>query len=311
MSFGDEGKEGEEPPLDGWDQFRDEDQGPIGISDLEGLPLADMPKDASVWVVDNYFPDTFISRAGDVLVCHIEEHIYTKFWQHKFSAYAFSSAMQRAVRRMAHEGHPFFNSTVDDEDVHVYVRWDLRLPRDTPAKEVAASVKAACDLVYARADTILENSDSVLVLGKDTGASMDLLKRIAARLEELGYYTYIIKDQPDKLGEGVVQKVMRYALTCKFIIIENTEPSGHLYEIPHIAKSAECVTAFLQQEGKGATWMFEDAYPKHPHWKKFEYKPDQLEQVVDVGTVWAEEFVKKFGDCQLKVLPWMKSKATP
>jgi hypothetical protein len=32
---------------------------------------------------------------------------------------------------------------------------------------------------------------------------------------------------------------MRYALSSKFVLIENTEPSGHLYEIPHVAKAAE------------------------------------------------------------------------
>ena len=57
------------------------------------------------------------------------------------------------------------------------------------------SIKAAFDLVYKRADSILENSDSVLILGKDSaGPALDRLKCIAARLEELGYYTYIIKE---------------------------------------------------------------------------------------------------------------------
>ncbi len=108
----------------------------------------------------------------------------------------------------------------------------------------------------------------VLVLGKDSGAALDRLKSIASRLEDLGYYTYIIKEQPDRNGESVVQKVLRYALSSKFVVIENTEASGHLYEIPHVAKAAECVTVVLQEEGRGATWMFEDAYAKHKHWHK-------------------------------------------
>ena len=44
---------------------------------------------------------------------------------------------------------------------------------------------------------------------------------------------------------------MRYALSSKFVLIENTEPSGHLYEIPHVAKAAECVTVVLQESGEG------------------------------------------------------------
>ena len=139
------------------------------------------------------------------------------------------------MRRLAHEGHPFADPSRDDEDVHIFVRWQLRLPRNTPAGVLADSIKSAFDLVWHRADSILENSDSVLILGKDTGAGLDRLKRIASKLEQLGYYTYIIKEQPDRLGESIVQKVMRYALSSKFVLIENTEASGHLYEIPHVA----------------------------------------------------------------------------
>lgn len=295
--------------FDAWDNFRCEDRDPINISELEVLPLNELPEDASIRIMDNYFPDTTITCDGDLLVCRIEDHIYTKFWQHKFSAYAFSHAMERAVRRLIHEGHPFANPDVDDEDVHIFVRWDIRLSKNMPAEDVTSSIKAAYDLVYTRADAILENSDSVLVLGKDTGPSLELLKRIAKHLETLGYYAFIIKDQPDKLGEGVVQKVMRYALTCKFVIIENTEPSGHLFEIPHVTKSAECISAVLQETGKGATWMFEDAYFKHNHWMKFEYDLEQLELAVESASSWAEDFVKQFGNYQQGVLPWMTSDA--
>jgi hypothetical protein len=141
--------------------------------------------------------------------------------------------------------------------------------------------KAAFDLVWQRADSILENSDSVLILGKDTGAALDTLKTIAAKLQEMGYYTYIIKEEPDKAGESVIQKVMRYALSSKFVVIENTQASGHLYEIPHVAKAAECVTVVLQEEGKGATWMFEDAYAKHKHWHKLSYQTGNLDVAIE------------------------------
>ena len=117
---------------------------------------------------------------------------------------------------------------------------------------VIASVKAADQLVWQRANFILEHSDSILLLGKDTGESLQLLKDIQAELESLGYYVYIIKEQPDKLGESIIQKVLRYALSSKFIIIENSEPSGHLYEIPHVTKMAECVTAFTSTRRQGS-----------------------------------------------------------
>jgi hypothetical protein len=291
-----------------WDDFRDEDFDPIGIEKFKQLKLSEMPEDVFLHVMDDYFPETTVSRDGDFLVCEIEEHLYTKYWEHKFSAYAFAEAMERAVRRLAHEGHPLSDPSHDDEDIHIFVSWNLRLPRDIEPDMVVESIKSAFDLVWQRADAILENSDSVLILGKDTGPALDRLKRIGLKLQEIGYYTYIIKEQPDKAGESIIQKVMRHALSSKFVLIENTEASGHLYEIPHVAKAAECVTAVLQEQGKGATWMFEDAYAKHKHWHKVEYRDGELDKAVEQAAAWAENFVKEFGKYQEATLPWLKKK---
>jgi len=291
---------------DEWEEFRNEDTDPIGIDELKRLNLATMPEDVIVRVMDNYFPETTIWREGDNLICEIQEHLYTKYWEHKFSAYAFAEAMERAVLRLGNEGHPFTAPSRDDEDVHIFVRWQLRLPRGINPAVVTQSIKSAFDLVWQRADSILENSDSVLILGKDSGAALDRLKLIAAKLEQLGYYTYIIKEQPNRFGESIIQKVMRYALSSKFVIIENTEPSGHLYEIPHVAKAAECITVVLQEEGKGATWMFEDAYAKHTYWHKITYQAGKLEDAVQSAATWAENFVQDFAAHQLATLPWLK-----
>jgi hypothetical protein len=216
--------------------------------------------------------------------------------------------MERAIRRLSHEGHPLADPTRDYEDVHIFVRWELKLPRDTEPGAVAESVKSAFDLVWQRGELILEDSDSVLVLGKDTGAGLDRLQRIASRLQDLGYFTYIIKEQPDRASEGVIQKVMRYALSSKFLVIENTEASGHLYEILHVSKAAEFVTVVLQEDQKGASWMFEDAYAKHKHWRKFTYKNGELERAVEEAAQWAEQFIDEFVAYQAVNLPWFKKK---
>jgi hypothetical protein len=51
-----------------------------------------------VWVMDNYFPDTRIRREGDSLLCWIEEHLYTKYWEHKL--YLFSGEWVELVPRV-------------------------------------------------------------------------------------------------------------------------------------------------------------------------------------------------------------------
>jgi hypothetical protein len=282
----------------------------FGKSDIADIPsFAGMPEGIVVRLLDNYFPESALWREKGTLIVQISEHIYTKYWQHKWHARVYADAMLRAIKRFIAEGHPFNEGEIENEDEpHIFIRWKLCLPADTTGQKVITAIDSAFELVGSRADLILENAETVLVLGKDTGEALERLRQISSRLEALGYYAVIIKDQPDKLGESVLQKVMRHALSSKFVLVENTEPSGHLYEIPHVGKAAECVTAFLQEEGKGATWMFEDAFGKNQHWRKFVYQPGELDGAVDDAAQWAEDFIKQFGAFQQRVLPWMKAK---
>ena len=95
----------------------------------------------------------------------------------------------------------------------------------------------------------------------------------------------------------------------EFVVIENSEASGRLYEIPHVAKAAECVTAVLQEEGEGATWMFEDAYAKHRHWQRVTYKAKELPAAVEAAAcIGLEQFVREFAAYQEANLPWLKKK---
>lgn len=148
-------------------------------------------------------------------------------------------------------------------------------------------------------------SGRVLVLGKDIGDGLARLRIVQKRLHELGYDAILIKDQLDVPGETVLQKVLRYATSSRFVVLDNTEASGHLYELPHVSKSAECITAVLQEQGKGATWMIEDAFFRHNHWRKFEFNANELGVAVELATAWAEEFRESFASHQEAVLPWL------
>lgn len=278
----------------------------VSLAELRATNFAKLGKAASLHVIESDFPECYITRSGKTLSCHIEEHIYTKFWEHKFHAKVFAEAMVRAIKRFASEGRPLNNPEIEnDDEPHIFIRWTLSLPTSISGDELTTETKDCWEAVWLRANQILEDSESVLVLGKDTGPSMKRLKTIASILEESGHYVYIIKEQPDRLGESIIQKVLRYALLSRFVVIENTEPSGHLYELPHVAKMAECVTAVLQEDGKGATWMFEDAYGKSKVWRKFTYRPKDLPRKVAQAAQWAHATLERFARHQKKVLPWL------
>lgn len=148
-------------------------------------------------------------------------------------------------------------------------------------------------------------SGRVLVLGKDTGDGLARLRIVQSKLVALGYDAILIKDQPDPRGDSVLQKVLQYATSSRFVVLDNTEASGHLYELPHVSKSAECITAVLQEHGKGSTWMIEDAFFRHNHWRKFEFNAEDLEVVIEQAAAWAEDFRERFAQHQEAVLPWL------
>lgn len=279
----------------------------VSAGDFDEGTLEALPEDASLHLIENGWPELYVTRKGSKVACEISEHIYTKYWWHKYHARVFCEAMVRAVRRLIAEGAPLEPAVLDDSDeVHLFVHWNVVCDASMPARDVVRQAKDAFDLVWERANRILDDSDSVLVLGKDTGEYLKRLEAIAARLQDAGFHVYIIKQEPDRLGESVLQKVLRYALASRFVIIENTEPSGHLYEIPHVAKMAECVVAVMQERGMGSTWMFEDGYFRHNHWRKFEYDEATLGSATEDAAKWAMEFVQKFGAHQLATLPWFK-----
>lgn len=295
----------------GWRDLIDEDGlGPedfVSVSDLGTESLADLPETAHLQVMDEGYPEFSLARSGGQVQVTIAEHIYSKFWWHKYHARVFADAMVRAVRRFRADGAPFGDEDIEsDDDIHLWVRWTYSMDANVAATDAAAAAKSAFDAVWERANAILEDSDSVLILGKDTGDGMDRLLAIKASLEARGYFVYIIKEQPDRLGESIIQKVLRHALSSKFVVIENTDASGHLYEVAHVAKMAECVSAILQEEGKGATWMFEDAYFRNLGWKKFDYQPAALDAAVASAASWAEDFVQRFARHQRVVLPWLR-----
>ena len=98
----------------------------LSLKELLTINLTKMPEQESLQILDNNFPCCYIIRIGDSLEITLEEHIYTKYWFHKYHASVFAEAMIKAVKRLATEGFPYFSEELDnDDDVHLFVRWAL------------------------------------------------------------------------------------------------------------------------------------------------------------------------------------------
>jgi hypothetical protein len=273
-------------------------------SDFDEDALQGLPEDVTLLLMGP--AEFWISRDGGEVVVQVSDTERQSIWDDKYNLSLFAEAMTRAVRRLAAEGRPYEEPEVEPSHPdYFFIRWTIRFDAKLPGRRIIDAAHRAFEEVWNRAERMLEDSDSVLVLGKDTRGHLKRLHAIAAVLTDLGYHVYLVEEQPNRPGETVLQKVLRYALSSKFIIVENTDPSGHLYEFPHVAKMAECVVAVLQEKGKGATWMFEDGYARHRHWKKFGYSPEKLKEAVHAAAEWGEDFVKRFTKKQKRVLPWL------
>jgi hypothetical protein len=78
--------------------------------------------------------------------------------------------MVRAVRRFISEGHPLSNPAIQkDDEPHIFVPWTVTVPATTPADRLISLLKDSSESVWQRANNILEDSESVPVLGNGSG----------------------------------------------------------------------------------------------------------------------------------------------
>jgi len=88
----------------------------IGLQELASIDLSQLKDGETLLVMESEFPETSISRESSVVIAEITEHIYTKYWIHKYHAMVFAEAVVRAVTRLGVEGHPLSGATIENDD---------------------------------------------------------------------------------------------------------------------------------------------------------------------------------------------------
>lgn len=133
----------------------------------------------------------------------------------------------------------------------------------------------------------------VLVLGKDnTPEAWAKLVAICNELKQLGYSPYLIKDQPDIGHLTNEEKMLAYAAASRFIVIEKSEPSGHIDEA-HICAINRFVGIWIREEGKGDTWMQGDYEVSFLNIKSFTYATGNIKKAISDGVDWAEQYLEE------------------
>lgn len=131
----------------------------------------------------------------------------------------------------------------------------------------------------------------VLVIGSYTSnEGSRMLERIKAELARRGYEPILLRDYPDIEEQTNEEKMNLFGHLSKFVICENSYPSGHIDEL-NICTRNRLVTVVLQQEGMGATWM-QACYPiDFSFVKMLTYRPDSIDTKIGEAIRVAEELV--------------------
>lgn len=133
----------------------------------------------------------------------------------------------------------------------------------------------------------------VLILGKHSkDDKCSKLKLIRHKLKVLGYDAYCVIEKPDDQGVTFIDKALKLAEDSKFIIIENSEPGGQIYEIAKI-ENTNYPTIILQKRDEGPSWLLDGIENRVSNFEKFEYDNRGLQEAIENGVKWAEEFIFK------------------
>lgn len=143
----------------------------------------------------------------------------------------------------------------------------------------------------------------VLVLGAYDPAGEKRLQAIAACLQELGYEPVLVKDIPEFEYYDLSRKVVAIGAVSRFIVIDDSSPSGHLVEFG-ICQSNRWVTVVLRANGVGSSWMTAGASIPSIVIREASYDPSNPKPAIDEASKWAEDRLSELKEKFHDLYPW-------
>lgn len=166
---------------------------------------------------------------------------------------------------------------------HALLGWDVLSDAKTL---VAAAGSLFSDLALMLEHVSVFKEKFVLVLGQDS-TEVARLRAIQSSLESHGYSGIVMKDLAETKIQCLEEKVNMLGSLSRFVVCENTTPSGHIAEL-QICTRNRFVTAILQQAGHRATLMQADYGLDFSFVETFEYTDmPGIQDCVDRAVKWA------------------------
>ena len=151
---------------------------------------------------------------------------------------------------------------------------------------------------------------TVLLLGAYDEEGPDRLRHIGDALGELGYEPLVVKDVPDGPYYDLQQKVVALAGISRFVVVDDSTPSGHLSEVEW-CKQNNWVTVLLRAGGRGASWTTAGASKLSNVIFETPYDPTFPAPAVQAATAWAEAKIKELQRTFDLTYPWRAAIGEP
>jgi hypothetical protein len=150
---------------------------------------------------------------------------------------------------------------------------------------------------------------SVLVLGSYHAPGYARLESISVHLRDLGYEPVLVANIPDFEHYDQSQKVVAIAAVSRFILIDDSEPSGHLNEV-ELCKVNRWVTTLLRANGRAASSMTLGASISSNVMHELPYDPENIAPAVQAATAWAEQRLAELEKQLSAIYPYRKTSET-
>jgi hypothetical protein len=146
---------------------------------------------------------------------------------------------------------------------------------------------------------------TVLVLRSYDQPGEKRLIEIAGCLRNLGYEPLFIRDVPDFEQYDLPQKVTAIGALTRFVVIDDSAPSGHLNEV-EICRHNRWFTILLRAHGRHASWMTAGAANSSNVILEKEYDPSNPYPSVEESVGWVEARMAEMKDSLNQLYPWRK-----
>jgi hypothetical protein len=146
---------------------------------------------------------------------------------------------------------------------------------------------------------------TVLLLGAYNAEGIRRLTAIAAALVQANYDPLLIKDVPEFEQYDLAQKVSVVGGLCRFVVIDDSMPSGHLMEF-EICRQHRWPMVALHANGLAASWMTAGASVTSKMITELSYDVTDPFPAVSEGSKWIEKLLGELKEQFADIYPWRR-----